>query len=797
MFKNYLTIAFRNILRQKGFSFINLSGLAIGMACCILILLFVQDELSFDRYHENSDRLYRVVTDAYMSGTLSQFARCPLAIPTAITAEIPEIESSTRLFAFGRQIVAVEDRIYEETGVFAADSTFFSLFTHEFIAGDKETALDAPGSVVITESTANKLFGDKDVIGKTFRYQAFGTLQVTGVIRDVPVNSHFQFKYIVSFSTFPAAQLPNIIRWQRLSGYAYILLADRADPKVVKNKIMEVYEKYGGEEGRGYGIDIELFLQKITDIHLRSNLQAEIEPNGDFKTVLLFSAIAFFILFIACINFMNLSTARSARRAREVGLRKVFGACKTNLISQFLMESIILSLIGLVLAIGISTLALSKFNILTGKVMTIASLGNTAMITVMIVIVIFTGLIAGIYPAFFLSGFQPSKTLHGSLSQGLKNSNLRRGLVVLQFALSVMLIISTGVILDQIEFMKKKELGFNKERVLVAAIQSGQVRRNPDLIKNELMKNPNIIDFSATSGSPGQTGEQRPMVPEGNDQTASHLLFVLRGDHNFINIFKMEIVAGRDFSPEIPSDMDDAFIINETCAKTLGWTPDEAIGKGLDFLTVRQGHIVGVVKDFHFRSIKENIGPMVIMAQRSPMAFAAIRISENDMAGTIEYIQSVWEKLEQGREFNYFFIDERFQSLYTSEKQMSDILSLFALFAIFIACLGLFGLASYTTQQRTKEIGIRKVLGASVKSVVLKLSTEFIKWVVIANIIAFPAAVVILRKYWLVNFPYKTGLSVWIFISAFLLSVLIAVITVLYQSIKAAIANPVNSLRQE
>ncbi|MFC1554870.1 ABC transporter permease [candidate division KSB1 bacterium] len=797
MFKNYLIITLRSILRQKGFTLINLSGLAIGMACCILILLFVQDEMSYDNYHENSDRLYRVVTDADMSGTLSNFALCPQAVPPAIAADIPEIISFSRVVRDGNRLVTVEDRSFEESRIFIADSAYFSMFTHEFIIGDKETALDAPGSVVITESTAIRLFGKRDAIGETLRIQGTGRLLVTGVIKNVPVNSHFKFNYLVSYSTVLPAREANLVRWMRLTGYAYIMLSEGADPEVVKSKIMEVYEKNNGEEGRSFGIHLEFFLQNITDIHLRSNIQAELEPNGDIQLVYMFSAVAVFILFIACINFMNLSTARSARRAREVGMRKVFGAYKTNLISQFLLESIILSLLGLLSAIGVSMLAISKFNNLTGKVMTIGSLGNIEMIVGMIVIVIFTGMIAGSYPAFFLSGFQPVKVLHGMVSRGLKNSILRRGLVVLQFAISIMLIISTGVIIDQINFMKDKELGFDKDNVMVVSMQTGQLRRNPDIIRNELKTNPNIINVAVSTGIPGQTAEQRPMVPEGNEQSQSHLLNVLRCGINYVTTFIMEIVAGRDFSEQIPSDVIDAFIINESCARVFGWTSEEAVGKRLDFLTVRQGKIVGVVKDFHFRSVREPIEPMVFMAQNSQFVFASIRIADNDIDGTIGFIKNTMKKFEPGRNFNHFFIDDRFRSMYTSEERISEIFSIFAIFAIFIACLGLFGLASYTTQRRTKEIGIRKVLGATVKSIVIKLSAEFIKWVLIANIIAIPLIIIILRKYWLVNFPYNSGLSVLAIAAAFVISVLIALVTVFYQSIRAALTNPVDSIRNE
>lgn len=798
MLKNYIKTAFRNLRNQKGFSLINLSGLAIGMACCLLILLYVKDELSYDRHYKNSDRLYRVVIDGLFNEALNHYAVTPMAAPPVYSAEVPEIENFTRMFGFGRQqLLKIGDRSYEETGIFIADSSFFEIFSHEFIAGEEESAIKTPGSVVIAESAANKIFGNQDAMGQMLNFDLIGEVQVTGIVKDVPANSHFSFQYIVPFNSLSAQRREALQHWIRINGWAYILLSKGADIKSVERKIQDVWEKNTGEYSRSVGIQLDFMLQRVIDIHLHSNRQVEIESNGDNTQVIFFSAIAIFILFIACINFMNLSTARSARRAREVGLRKVFGAHKTNLIRQFLMETTVFSMIGLAIAIVIVLISLPIFNDLTGKGLTLSSLLNSPILFGMLGIVIFTGVFAGSYPAFFLSRFEPDRVLRGTLSQGMKGSILRKIFVVFQFSLSVMLIFSTGVILDQISFMKNKELGFKQDLIMVVNIKTGPVIQNPNPVKNELILNPNISYVSASTGVPGRVFELRFFVPEGSDSTQSHAMNVIRCNPDYISTFDMKIVAGRDFSNQIVTDISDAFLVNETGAQKLGWTPEEAVGKELEFMTVRKGHIVGVIKDFHFKSMREKIEPLVVMAQKGGFGFLVFRLSGKNVSETIDFVEKTWKKFEPEHEFSYFFVDEIFDVMYVSEERTSQIFSIFAFLAIFIASLGLFGLASYTAQQRTREIGIRKVLGASASRIILNLTTEFLKWVVVANFVAIPVAAIVLRKYWLASFPFHDGLPIWTFVLASGLSIVIAFVTVYYQSFKAATANPVNSIRNE
>ncbi len=798
MILNYLKTAWRNIRKQKGYSVINLSGLAIGMACCLLILLFVQDELSFDRHHENAERIYRVVIDAEVGGSLSQLALCPFAAPPVFAAEIPEVESYVRLVGIGRrQIIEYEEQSFEEEGIFLGDDTFFDIFTHTFLDGNPNNALEQPGSVVLTQDTAQRLFGDENAIGKTLTFAPVGDLHVTGIIQNVPRNSHFHFNYLISFNSLSEKQKAGLEQWLSVQGWAYLLLDERAEVQAVRDKIPEIVENHTGQQARKFGISMEFHIQKMTDIHLRSKIQGEIEPTGNIVYVYVFSAIALFILLIACINFMNLSTARSSNRAREVGLRKVFGAFRKNLVGQFLSESMLLSLASLLLAVGLASLALPLFNTFAGKEMTAGFLFQPPIMAGMMFLILFSGLMAGSYPAFFLSGFQPIAVFRGVLSKGAKSSALRKVLVVFQFTLSVALIIGTGIVLRQIDYMKNKDLGFDKENMLVVPVQTPQTARNHVGIKAELLQNTNITQATFSSGIPGRTGELRLMVPEGKTQSETFSMYVFRSDYDYIPAYGMRLVSGRNFSEDFSTDATEAYIVNEIAARRFGWDPDEAVGKELAFAEGRPGHIIGVLADFHYQPLNQEIEPMALMMEKQALAFVSMRVDPRNTSAAIEFVREKWTSLEPGREFDYFFLDDDLATRYASEDRLSDILSLFALLAIVIACLGLFGLASYTAEQRTREIGIRKVLGASINSVIVQLSKEFIKWVLVANIVAWPLTYWLMRNYWLSGFPYRTSPELWIFLAAGAASIVIALITVGFQVVRAATANPADSLRYE
>jgi len=795
MFKNYIKIVLRNIKTQKGNSFINIAGLAVGLTCCILILLWVQDELSYDRYNENADRICRITYAEEIGGAFDHYAVSPFAAAPIFTAEVPEITSYTRLWK-RTGLISYNTHKFDEHGIFYADKDFFKIFTHEFIEGDPSTALESPGSIVITQEIAKKIFVNEDPLGKIVNLNADGDLKVTGVIRDLPGNSHFSFNYLVSMNTIQGRRAEYLDAWLVIMGWSYILLDRKADPQLVEKKLVSIVDKHVGSEARKYGQKLFYYLQPLTDIHLKSHLEGEIQGNGDIRYVYVFSVIAAFILLIACINFMNLSTARSARRGKEVGLRKVLGAHKKRLIVQFLTESVGFSLFASVLAINAVWFLLPAFNNLTGKHITMASLFNWAIIASLFGLTALTGLTAGSYPAFFLSSFQPIDILRKKDQRGSQRSILRTCLVIFQFTISIVLIISTFTVLKQLDFMRNHKLGFKKEQVLALRIKGAAIQEQFEAFKNELEQNANILEASYSNGIPGRTETILTTFLEGQPDSVSFTFDYIFSDYDFLKTYEIELLKGRDFSRDFGSDEEGAFLVNETAAAKLGWG-EEAIGKKIGYSREMMRPIVGVIKDFHYRSLKEIIGPLAIFLIPRHDTYLSIKMNTNDISGVLSYIEKTWNAFEKERRFEYFFVDENFDSLYHSEERLSQIIMFFSFIAIFVACLGLFGLASYTAEQSTKEIGIRKVLGASIGSIIIQLSRDFLRWILVANAIAWPVTYFIMRNYWLSNFPSRIPIRLLTFMTAGLIAVIIALLTVSYQSIKAALANPVDSLRYE
>ncbi len=800
MIKNYIKIAFRHFKKQKGYSFINIAGLAVGMACCILIFLWVYDELSFDRYHENADNICRITYAEEIGGAYDHYAVPPFVAAPTFAAELPEIITFTRLWQRSG-LITYENKKFDETGIFYVDPDFFKIFSHEFIDGDPDTALDAPGSIVLTEDTAKKIFTDENPLGETVNLNADGDLKVTGIVKNVTRNSHFRFNYLVSMNTIRGrrAELLNTEfsdAWFVIRGWSYILLDERADAEAVEKKLAPIVEKHAGDMARKYGQKMFYFLQKLTDIHLKSHLQAEIEGNGDIRYVYVFSIVAAFILLIACINFMNLSTARSANRGMEVGIRKVFGAHKKRLISQFITESLGMSFCALVLSILIVELFLSVFNNLTGKEISETSLLNGVVGIALIGLAAFTGLAAGSYPAFYLSSFQPIETLRKKMRSGSQGRILRSSLVILQFTISIILIISTLIVIIQLRFMKDQKLGFRKEQVLAVRIKGGAIPQQSEAFKNELKKQASIQEASYSNGIPGRTQTVLTLFQEGKPESVTHTFDFIFADYDFVKTYEIEIAEGRDFSREFGADKDGAFLINEIAVSKLGWG-EETLGKRIGYSDEVMRPIVGIVKDFHYKSLKKVIGPLAIFLAPEDHPFLSIKMNTNDISATLSTIEKTWKSFEKDRSFEYFFVDENFDALYHSEEQLSQIITFFACIAIFVASLGLFGLASYTAEQSTKEIGIRKVLGASVGSIVVRLSKNFLKWVLVANGIAWPVTYFVVKNYWLSNFPFRIPISILTFISAGVMSVFIALLTVSSQSIKAALTNPAKTLKYE
>ena len=789
MLKNDLKIAFRNLLKHKGYTFINVTGLAVGMACCFLILLYVQDEMSYDKFHDNAKQIYRVTREFGSSGSVEPAANTSYPIAPAFKVEFPEVVDVVRFRRRFRPVIRYKDKRFWEEGFCLTDSTFLDVFTFPMVKGNPGTALREPNSVVLTEETARRYFGDEDPMGKVLLYNHDIEFKVTGVLRNLPQNTHFKFDFIAPIESLDGP-------WERwttfVRNYTYLVLTEGYDPAELESKFPALIDKYVGKELSARGYTFKLHLQRLTDIHLRSHLSSEIKPNSDIAYVYLFSAIAFFILLIACINFMNLSTARSARRAKEVGLRKVIGAHRLQIIQQFLGESIILSLIAFLLAIGSVELLLPGFNALSGKELVFHGF-DTLLLLGLIGIVLFVGIVAGGYPAFFLSAFQPVEVLKGGFISDSAGSRVRKSLVIFQFIISIALIVCPVIVYKQMDYIRKKDLGFDKEQIIVVPLGS-QVRQRSEVIKSQWKQHPYVLNATSSLLVPTRSLWTWNVIPQGKQKAIETGTYMV--DYDFIETYKMEIITGRNFAREFAMDAKEAFLINETAMLQFGWaSPEIAIGKQLDWAGERKGNVIGVVRDFHVGSLHEKIDPVVFFINPD-YNYLSVRILADDIGGTISYLENTWSEYLSHLPFEYFFLDERFDQLHRADKKVGAIFGSFSTLAVIIACLGLFGLASFTAEQRTKEIGIRKVLGATVANVTSLLSKDFIKLVLVANLIAWPVAWYAMNR-WLQGFAYRIDVGWLPFALAGGLALIIALLTVSTQAIKAALANPVKSLRYE
>ena len=795
MFKNYLKISFRNLWRAKGYSAINLAGLATGMACFILILLWVQDELSYDKFHENTNRLFRVVRldrDDPSQGV------CRAGAPwgPALYNDFPEVENFVRFRGHGRTLMSSGDKgFYESEGLYA-DSTIFEVFTFPLLKGNPKTALTRPNTMVINERMAEKYFGTEDPVGQSLVFNNQDEFEITGLMQNIPANSHIKFDYLIPFFMY---QRWDTSEWGVNNFYTYLLLAEGTATQL-EAKIPEFLERHAGERTAAASINK---LQPITDIHLHSNLLRELEANGDIANIYIFSAIAIFILLIACINFMNLATARSANRAKEVGIRKVVGSQRLQLIKQFLGESIFLSILGILLAVGLVELLIPNFNELSGKQLSLDFGNNVFLLTGLLFMALIVGFISGAYPAFFLSSFKPIAAIKGDVGSGKSSSILRKGLVILQFAISITLIVGTAVVYRQLNYMSSKKLGFDREQVLVIRMDNSEIKSKQELFRNELLRNSAISGVSATSNLLGGGDWGMPFSYEGSGDENRFSARVLVVDPNFVETLGMQIVDGRNFSYEFTTDISAAYILNESAVKQIGF--DNPVGKSFGRPTERneqgkwdyeKGSVVGVIKDFHFRSFHEEIQPMVLFMIPEWFSYLSVRIRPENISTTIDFVENKWHEFDPNRPFDYFFLDEIFDQMYRAEQRFGNTFVAFSVIAVVIACLGLFGLASFMAERRTKEIGIRKVLGASIINIVSQLSKDFTKWVIFANLIAWPVAFFVMTK-WLQNFAYQVGMSLDTFLLAGVLALLIALLTVSFHAIKAAISNPVDALRHE
>ena len=810
MLGNYLKITLRNIKKHKGYSFINIFGLAVGLSVFILIMLYVKYELSYDRYHKNADRIYRITTDRLRGGALRKISGVSTPAGPAFAENIPEIETYTRVLnqlGLGRNnaIITYNENKFEEQGMILADETFFKIFSYEFACGDHETALIEPGSVVITETTARRLFGKSEPTGQVIQLGGLslisGAFKVTGVIKDVPKNSHFRFNYVFPYMSLTSHFRNRLNNWLSNPFKTYILIQNDTNIKQLENKINHVYKQIKGDYSAVPDTEKNFYLQKLTDIHLKSHLEEELEANSDIAYVYSFSIIAIFILLIAYANFINLMTARSVERIREVGIRKVLGATKARLIKQFISESVIFSLLGLLLALLIIRLLMPAFNNLTGLDLSMNWFGNISVLVHIILIVLITGILSGSYPAFFLSSYQPVKTLKGKSSRDLKSQFLRKALIVFQFSVSVFLVAGTLIILNQMNFMKNRNLGFKKEQILVIKLKEISTSQKCETVKNEFKKNPNVIAAAASMSVPGARIGEFWFRPEGFKKNETQRMKVLYVDYDFMPMYKMEIESGRNFSKEFGTDSMEACLINETAAKLIGWDEKE-IGKKIHTVynneITETSTLIGIVKDFHYESLNKIIEPMIIFIRDSRYnLYISLKIRTENLPETISFLKNKTKEFEPGRNFEYFFLDEFYNRQYRTEEKTGNIFFYFTVLAIFIACLGLFGLASFIAEQSRKEISIRKVLGASFRNVLYQFFNRLIIFVLIANIIAWPITYFIINKFWLLNFPYRININVWIFLLSGVISVFIAILSISYHSIKSAIANPVDSLKYE
>ncbi|AQG81072.1 ABC transporter permease [Spirosoma montaniterrae] len=815
MFRNYLKIALRTLRKQRGLTFINIFGLALGMACCLLIMLYVADELSYDRFHTKADRTYRLSLDVKFTGIDGQMATVSDPLGPTLKQDYPQVEQFTRLHPRGNWQVkrAGTTMNIREQNILFADSTVFDVFTLPLIAGDPRRALNRANTLVISETAARRHFGNADPMGKTLTLDNRMTFTITGVMRDIPPNSHVKADFLATMLNDEY----NWGQWLANNHYTYIVLKEGTDPATFAKNLDVVTEKYVGPQLLGaMGISLVRFRQAgnrfrnimmpITDIHLRSKHQGELTPPGDIQYVYIFSAVALFILFIACINFMNLATARSAGRAREVGVRKVLGSERGQLMGQFMAESMLTTILAMGLALILVGMSLPLFNNLAAKQIDLNQLLRPQWLAILAFFPLLVGLLAGVYPAFFLSGFRPIQVLKGKMINPVRGRgqlgdlSLRSGLVVFQFMMSVILIVGTLVIYRQITYIQNKNLGFRRDQVLIIN-DTYVLGKSTDAFRQEVLRLPGVVSGSVSSFLPVPSNRSNTLFfPEGQvDQSKGVSIQNWNVDHEYIKTMGMQMVVGRDFARSFGSDSS-AILLNETAAKIFGGVKN-VLGKRIvkfndpSLKNFRRYTVIGVVKNFHYESLRKEIGALCLELTPDHNA-TTFRLRNADVPKLVGLIESKWKQMAPGQPFNYNFMDESFDQTYRAEQRIGTLALTFAVLAILIACLGLFGLATFTAEQRTKEIGIRKVLGASVASIVTLLSKDFLKLVLVAIVIASPVAWYAMHR-WLADFAYRIEIEWWVFALAGMLAVGIALLTVSFQSIKAAVANPVKSLRSE
>ncbi|MDP8200567.1 MAG: ABC transporter permease [Candidatus Tenebribacter burtonii] len=810
MFKNYFLIAVRSISRQKFYSILNVLGLAVGITCSLLIVLYIQTELSYDKFYDNVDRIYRLNNENNMGGKIDKYCNAPRPISPTMKELYPEILATTRVCGVNGLYTHKANLYYDEKAVvtdqiFAVDSTFFDIFSNEFIEGNAEEAFAQQNAIIISESLAKRIFGDEDPYQKTISIENNFDLVVTAIYKDLPGRTHFPYEALVPWIGAYRQGEENV--WYGWQVYHYFLLEEGSDPDDLEAKFPEFYETYMKETYERINGHSSLSLQPIKSIRLHSDMVWEMYPNGDIIYIYVFSIIAVFLLLIACINYINLATARSTRRSREVGLRKVFGSNRGSLIRQFLLESILLATGAAAISLVLSELLLPIFNEITSLDVKMNLFTNPEYLIGTLLLGVFIGLISGIYPAFFLSHFQPVNTLKSESVKGTQGVLFRKILITIQFTISIAMIIGTLIVIKQLMYSKNKDLGFNKEYLMAISVQNPQMEEQMQSFKQELVSHQNIVSVAASFNMPGTTFNRSPVRAETNEGDIQQMSCqFMQIDFDYLETMEMEVVEGRNFSREIENVWTQSVLVNQAAVHKFGW--DEPVGKRVIAFVDSLGNnnfanIIGVVKDFHANSMRQEIHPVLIWLVTDDMQYryrenlrVFVRIRAENYLNTIEYINQVWDNFSPNDPIRFVFVDDQLNHLYMAEEKLIILFSYFTLITIFIACLGLFGLAAYTAEQRTKEIGVRKVMGASVLQIIKLLSKDFTKLVIISCFIACPIAYFAMNK-WLQNFAYRTNISIWIFIFSGGLALIIALITVSVQTFKTASANPIESLKYE
>lgn len=794
MIKNYLLFAFRNFRKQTMFSSINILGLTIGITCCLMIFLFIMNEFSADDFHKNGKDIYRVMRVARNNGETAEIPYLSPPFGPALLNDYPNAVKAAVRVMRDNDLISYNSISFNEKNIYLTDNNFFNFFDFPLVKGAAATVLKDPNSIVLTETSAKKYFGNDDPIGKILQFNKQQQLKVTGVCKDVPANSHLQFDMVVPLELLRPMQPNWFSQWPNNGLFTYVQLNPATDPGQLKKQFPAFMDKYLGAYYAAAGFKMGLTIQPLSEVYFTKDAMDNVK-HGNKKMVYIFMSIAILILVIACINFINLATARAADRLKEVGLRKVLGAIKRQLIVQFVLESILFATIGCLLSVALLQLLLPAYNNLLGY--QLPSWWNNPLFYLFIIgVVVVVGLLAGSYPAFMLSSFSPIESIKGKLKTGKSSSLFRKTLVVFQFGVSVLLIISVTVIFNQMKYIKNADLGFNKEQTMIVRFDNTDIDKKKNKFNNDLLKIPAVQSVSSMSGEPGGFHDGYGFKAESNPDE-KYLFSTEFTDLKFVKTLGLKIIAGRDFSSDFGTDSANAVLINHTAAIKLGYTPERAIGKRIKNLERDSLYrtIVGVVEDYHYASLKTQIGPLVI-SPGADKRLALIKLKTEDIRSAINDIKKAYTNAAPDYPFEYNFLDNRFDELYRAESRQESVLGIFSVIAIFVACIGLFGLASYTAIKRTKEVGVRKVLGSSVSNIVLLLSKDLLKPVLLGALIAIPVGYYAMNK-WLQGFAYRIDFQWWMFAIAIMTAVVIALITVGTQAVKAAVSNPVKSLRTE